>query len=131
MKTKSNDIETYYQISGKSASKPIVLVHGFPFTHEMWKPQIQALKSEFRVISYDLRGLGQSEHGKRPYPLEFFVDDLIGLLDKLKIEKTALCGLSMGGYVALRAVERNPERFSSLVLCDTRPEADGNEAKLR
>lgn len=60
-----------------------------------------------------------------------FVDDLLTLLDHLKIAKTAVCGFSMGGYVALRAIERNPGNFSALVLCDTMASADSNEAKIR
>ena len=65
------------------------------------------------------------------YTFEFFVDDLIALLDHLRLDKVALCGLSMGGYIALRAIERNPERFRALILCDTTSNADSNEAKLR
>lgn len=92
-----------------------------------------ALLSEngFRVISYDLRGHGKSDVGDGQYTIELFVDDLISLLDYLKITKTILCGFSMGGYVALRAIERNLERFNALILCDTTSSADSNEAKLR
>jgi len=63
--------------------------------------------------------------------MEFFVDDLVGLMDHLKIERAILCGLSMGGYVSLRTAERNPERLRALILCDTKAEADSNEAKLK
>ncbi len=107
---------------------PIVLIHGFPFSSEMWSAQIQFLKDERRVIAYDIRGHGKSDVGDGQYTLEFFVDDLIGLLDHLNVSKADLCGLSMGGYIALRAIERNPERVSSLILCDTSSQA---EAKLR
>jgi len=84
-----------------------------------------------RVITYDIRGHGQSEVGDGQYSIELFVDDLIALLDHLKITKTILCGFSMGGYIALRAVERNPDRFNALVLCDTMSAADSNEAKIK
>jgi 3-oxoadipate enol-lactonase len=123
--------ELHYEVAGNVESRPIVLIHGFPFSHEMWQSQVELLRSEFRVISYDVRGHGSSAVGDGQYMLEFFVDDLIALLDHLKIDKTTVCGLSMGGYIALRSVERNPERFSAMVLCDTSPEADTNEAKLR
>ena len=123
--------ELHYEVAGNVESRPIVLIHGFPFSHEMWQSQVELLRSEFRVISYDVRGHGSSAVGDGQYMLEFFVDDLIALLDHLKIDKTIVCGLSMGGYIALRSVERNPERFSAMVLCDTSPEADTNEAKLR
>jgi 3-oxoadipate enol-lactonase len=110
---------------------PIVLIHGFPFSSEMWSDQIQLLKDEHRVIAYDIRGHGKSDVGDGQYMLEFFVDDLIALLDHLNVSKAVLCGLSMGGYIALRAIERNSERFSSVILCDTSPQADTNEAKVR
>jgi 3-oxoadipate enol-lactonase len=98
----------------------------------MWKTQVALLQENgFRVISYDLRGHGQSGVGDGQYTIELFVDDLMALLDYLKITKAVVCGFSMGGYVALRAIERNPERFGALVLCDTTSSADSNEARLR
>ena len=114
-----------------SGKPPIVLIHGFPFSSEMWKPQIDFLKTKYRVIAYDIRGHGNSDDGDGQYTIEFFIDDLIALLDHLKIQKATLCGLSMGGYIALRAIERNPERIASLILCDTGPQADSNEVKIR
>ncbi len=113
---------------------PIVFIHGFPFSAEMWKGQTQMLqdnKKNLRIITYDLRGHGQSDVGDGQYTIELFVDDLIGLLDYLKITKTILCGFSMGGYITLRAIERNPDRFNALVLCDTMSAADSNESKVR
>ena len=76
-------------------------------------------EKDLRIITYDLRGHGRSDVSDGQYTIELFVDDLIALLDYLKITKTILCGFSMGGYIALRAIERNPERFNALVLCDT------------
>jgi 3-oxoadipate enol-lactonase len=131
MKTTLNAIEVSFFDIGKPDALPIVLIHGFPFSHEMWDPQIEALQKRFRVIAYDLRGHGKSGVGDGQYTLEFFVDDLLALLDYLKIGKAVLCGLSMGGYIALRAVERNPERVMGLILADTQAKADSNEAKLK
>ena len=129
-----NGINLYYNEVGPSESPPIVLIHGFPFSSEMWKGQVQMLRADkknLRVITYDLRGHGQSDVGDGQYTIELFADDLIGLLDYLGITKTVLCGFSMGGYIALRAIERNPERFSALVLCDTMAVSDSNEAKIK
>jgi 3-oxoadipate enol-lactonase len=131
MKTEINGAEIYYTDIGDKSATPIVLIHGFPFNSDMWRPQIDLLKTTFRVITYDVRGHGRSEVGDGQYTLEMFVDDLIGLLDYLQLEKVVLCGLSMGGYIVLRAVERNPERCRALILCDTTSNADSNEAKLR
>ena len=127
-----NGIRTnYIDVGGPSQKPPVVLIHGFPFSHEMWNPQIEFLKTKYRVIAYDIRGHGNSDDGDGQYTIEFFVDDLLALLDYLKISKATLCGLSMGGYIALRVMERNPERVASLVLCDTGSQADSNEVKLR
>ena len=127
----ANETTLFVRDEGRTDGPPVVFVHGFPFSHEMWAPQVGALSDKYRVISYDVRGLGQSPAGDGQYTLEFFVDDLIGLLDGLKIEKAVVCGLSMGGYIALRAIEKYPARFSAAVLADTRSEADSNEAKIK
>ena len=126
----TNGTKIYYVDEGQPSGSPIVLVHGFPLSHEMWASQVEVLKSAYRVVAFDLRGQGRSEVGDGQFTLEFLVDDLIALLDHLKIKQAVLCGLSMGGYVALRAVERNTQRVSGLVLCDTKSEGDTNETKL-
>jgi 3-oxoadipate enol-lactonase len=119
-----------YDVAGPRAGLPVVLVHGFPFDRHMWKPQIEALKERYHVVTYDLRGFGASGAGDCQYSIEYFVDDLIALLDHLKIPKAVVAGLSMGGYIALRAIERHPDRFRGLVLADTRSEPDTNEGKI-
>jgi 3-oxoadipate enol-lactonase len=127
-----NGVNLYHTEAGNGQSLPVLLVHGFPFSSEMWKSQTELLqKNGFRALSYDLRGHGKSDFGDGQYTIELFVDDLVSLLEHLKITKVVLCGFSMGGYVALRAMERNPERFSALVLCDTTSTSDSNEARLR
>lgn len=129
-----NGINLYYNDIGSPESLPIILIHGFPFSSEMWKGQIQMLQSykkNLRIITYDLRGHGQSDVGDGQYTIELLVNDLIALLDHLKITKTILCGFSMGGYVALRSIERDPGRFTALILCDTMSAADSNEAKIK
>jgi 3-oxoadipate enol-lactonase len=131
MNASINGIDSYFIDAGNPTAQPVVLIHGFPFSHEMWNQQIELLKKDYRVIAYDVRGHGRSGVADGQYTIEFFVDDLIGLMDHLKIEKAVICGLSMGGYVALRAVERNPERLQALILCDTQSIADSNEGKLK
>lgn len=121
--------DTYYIDQGQREAMPVVLIHGFPLNHTMWAPQIAALPDKHRVIAYDIRGHGESDVGAGQYTMDLFSDDLITLLNHLKIEKVVLCGLSMGGYIALRTLERHPERVSALVLCDTRSEADSDEAR--
>jgi len=125
-----NGLKLYYVDVGPRSRPTIVLIHGFPMGSEMWQSQIQALRQRNRVVAYDLRGQGRSETGDGQFTVEFLVDDLIALLDALKIDGAVLCGLSMGGYVALRAAERHPDRVNGLILCDTKSEADTNEGKL-
>lgn len=134
MKATINNVLHRYIDIGIPTATPVIFIHGFPFSHKMWtftNGQTELLAGTNRVIAYDIRGQGESEVGTGHYSIEFFVDDLIGLMDHLAIHKAILCGLSMGGYIALRAVERNPERILGLVLCDTKSEADGNEAKIK
>src|SRR5882724_9543430 len=88
--------------SGAGAKPALIFIHGFPFNQTMWKDQVALCEPRFRVITYDQRGHGRSGLGNGRYMFEFFVDDLLGLMDRLHINKAVLCGLSMGGYVALR-----------------------------
>lgn len=131
MKIRLNGIHLNYQERGLPQGMPVVFIHGFPFSHAMWEPQMMALPNDVRAVSYDVRGHGQSDPGDGQYTIELFVDDLIGLLDELAIRQAVICGLSMGGYIALRAVERHPDRVRALVLCNTRSEADPNEARIK
>jgi 3-oxoadipate enol-lactonase len=120
-----------YTTAGPRTGMPVVLIHGFPFSKEMWAPQLAPLSAEHYVVTYDVRGHGASGRGDGQYSIEMFVDDLIALIDHLKLSRVVVCGLSMGGYIALRAIERHPERFRGLILCDTKSEADNNEARIR
>ncbi len=116
---------------GNSNSLPVVFVHGFPFDHYMWKEQLDELSSNFYCISFDIRGLGESSAGDGQYTMELLVDDLFTIINELQISQSILCGLSMGGYIALRAVEKMEGRFKGLILCDTKSGADSDEGKLK
>jgi len=129
MKKTINGLSVY--LSGNNESKTILFVHGFPFDHTMWQKQVDELSKDYLCISYDIRGLGESPAGDGQYTMESFIDDLEMILDELKLDKPILCGLSMGGYISLRALERIKEKFSAAILCDTKSEADNNEGKLK
>jgi 3-oxoadipate enol-lactonase len=118
-------------ISGSNDSKAIIFVHGFPFDHTMWQAQVDEFGKDYLCVSYDIHGLGESPVGDGQFTMESFVDDLEMILDELKLSKPILCGLSMGGYISLRALEKMQERFTAAILCDTRSEADNNEGKLK
>lgn len=116
-----------YTDEGPSNAPVIILIHGFPFNKSMWNKQVDLLLENCRVIAYDIRGFGNSNAGTVDFSIELFVDDLIDLMDTLKIETAMLCGLSMGGYIALNAIEKFPKRFYALILCDTNCVADTPE----
>ena len=116
---------------GNPQSQPIIFIHGFPYDYSMWENQINALNDDYYCITYDVRGLGESYVGDGQYTMEFFVDDLFAVIKELKLNNPIICGLSMGGYIALRAVERDQDKFSGLILCDTRSDADDNAGKLK
>lgn len=115
---------------GKENAQPVIFIHGFPFGSWMWDKQVKALQKKYRCITYDIRGLGESYIGDGQYTMEAYVYDLFSIIDELKLEKPVLCGLSMGGYIALRAIEKDQEKFGGLILCDTKAGADDDNGKL-
>jgi pimeloyl-ACP methyl ester carboxylesterase len=115
---------------GSPSNQAILFVHGFPYDHSMWQNQIDFLQKKYYCVAYDVRGLGESSVGDGQYMMEFFVDDLFNIVNALKLNKPVLCGLSMGGYIVLRAVEVNQKLFGGLILCDTKSEADTDTGKL-
>ncbi len=129
MKETINGLSVF--LEGSSKNKSIIFIHGFPYDHLMWKAQIDELSKNYFCVTYDIRGLGESPVGDGQYTMESFVDDLEIIIDKLKLDKPVICGLSMGGYISLRALERMQNKFSAAILCDTRSEADNNEGKLK
>jgi pimeloyl-ACP methyl ester carboxylesterase len=104
---------------------PVLLVHGFPLDHSMWRGQIEGLAETCRVIAPDLRGFGRSQVSSGMVTMEQLADDLAALLDALEIAgRITFCGLSMGGYVAWQFCLRHAPRLERLILCDTRAAAD-------
>jgi pimeloyl-ACP methyl ester carboxylesterase len=126
-----NNSTIHFVEAGSRGGLPVVFLHGFPFSHAMWIAQLDVISSFCHAIAYDIKGHGMSDVGDGQYSIESHVDDLIGLLDLLTIDRAVIVGLSMGGYIALRALQRNPDRFKAAVLCDTRSETDTNEGRLR
>ncbi len=133
MKISANGIKISYSQSGDKNATPVIFLHGFPFSRAMWDEQMELFKNleGFQGIAPDIRGHGASSVAGGQYSVEIFVDDLFAFLDKLGFKKVILCGLSMGGYIALRAVEREPKRFKGLILCDTKSEPDTDEARIK
>lgn len=114
------------------AGTPIIFIHGFPLNSQMWEPQFHGMSAITRLIAPDLRGFGLSDGDTPTYSMEVFADDIATLLDNLDIkQKVVLCGLSMGGYVALEFFRQHRERLAGLVLVATQAEADDNAARSK
>jgi 3-oxoadipate enol-lactonase len=126
--TTVNNVQVSYDDTGEGKI-PIIFLHGYPFDKTMWRLQLDALKSSNRVIACDIRGFGASKDEESLLRIDLFADDLIAFMDKLLIDKAVICGLSMGGFIALNALKRFPARFEALILCDTQCIADTPEVK--
>lgn len=113
---------------------PVVLIHGFPFDHSMWRAQVVGLMPEFqRIIAPDLRGFGESAladgDATTGVSMQTYAADIAESLDRLAItEPVILCGFSMGGYILWQFAKHYPERVKAIIACDTRAIADSEEA---
>src|SRR5689334_13086673 len=114
---------------------PVVLLHGYPFNRTLWNEQVSGLSNSYRVVTPDLRGLGESDASPRSEAsvpaatMNRMAQDVAALLDHLEISRAVIGGLSMGGYVALAFYKQFPSRVRGLVLADTRAQADTEEAQ--
>jgi 3-oxoadipate enol-lactonase len=109
--------------------RPVVLIHGYPFNRSLWNEQVATLSSSYRVIAPDLRGFGESDTTPGTATMNAMAHDVALLMDHLEISHAAICGLSMGGYVALAFYKQFPSRVRALILADTRAQADTEEGK--
>lgn len=109
---------------------PVVFLHAFPLDRTMWASQTSALAGEWRCLTIDTRGFGESAAGG-PYSVDRYADDVVALLDALAVRRATIVGLSMGGYVAFALWRRYAERVRALVLADTRASADAPDARER
>lgn len=109
----------------------VVFVHGFPFHAGMWTAQLDGLPPGWRGVAADLRGFGETPMGafRGSYGMDLLADDVAALIDAQGTERAVVCGLSMGGYVAMSLWRRHPGRVRALVLSDTRAGADGDDAR--
>ena len=121
------EIEMAYDDAGRGQA--VVLLHGFPFNRSMWSEQHRALAESYRVITPDLRGMGETTGADGPATMDEMAHDVAALMDKLGIERAAVGGLSMGGYVTLAFYRRHRLRARALILADTRAGADTLDAR--
>jgi 3-oxoadipate enol-lactonase len=118
--TVGDGAKIHYEIEGREDGPPLLFSNSLGTNLHMWDIQAaEAVGLGFRVIRYDQRGHGKSEAPAGPYTLQRLADDVIDLLDALKIATTAFCGLSMGAMTGIKAGKTYPRRFSRLALCNT------------
>lgn len=130
-RAKLNGIEIDYEVSGGGPA--VLLSHGYSATRRMWDAQHRALGERHRVISWSMRGHGETESPADParYSAALTVGDMRALLGDLGVRRAVIGGLSLGGYVSLAFYLEHPEMVRALVICDSGPgyrSADAREA---
>lgn len=119
----------YVQTQGSFRNEAIVFLHAFPMTSDMWKEQMQFFSKTYYTMAPDLPGFGKGVLPDYPVTFEHYIDSVINFLKESGIKRSIWCGLSMGGYIALRMYERAPELCSGLILANTKAPGDDNAAK--
>lgn len=117
MKVRANGIDIHYEVSGSGPW--LTLSHSLCCDVSMWQPQLAALEKRFTVLRFDTRGHGGTDAPAGAYTFDQLADDVLGLLDALKIGRTHYCGLSMGGMIGQHLALKAPQRIDRLVLADT------------
>jgi 3-oxoadipate enol-lactonase len=109
----------YYQLEGREDAPVLVLSNSLGTNLDMWAPQMPALLQHFRVLRHDARGHGRSDVTPGPYTIAQLGEDVLALMDHLKIDRAHFCGLSMGGMIGMWLGAHHAARIDRLVLCNT------------
>ena len=122
-------VKIYYEDHG--SGQPILLSHGFSATSRMWAEQVAALKDDYRVIVWDMRGHGDSDSpgDDSRYSEALTIGDMAALLDECGVERAVIAGLSLGGYMSLAFNVEHADRVAALMLFDTGPGYRNDEAR--
>jgi len=116
-----NGARIFYQVAGQGT--PLLLIHGFPLSGQLYQSQLTGLSSRFQVITPDLRGFGKSLAPDENASIETYAQDMLALLDQLGIQTAIIGGHSMGGQITLEMYKKQPQRFAGMLLIDTNPMA--------
>ena len=115
---RANGQDLYYEVHGQG--KPLVLVMGIGYDSTLWTlAQVPALSRKFQVVIFDNRDAGRSSRATSAYTIADMADDTAGLMDALDIKQAHLCGLSMGGMIAMEFALRHPGRLERMILTGT------------
>ncbi len=120
-----NGIKLCYEIKGEG--EPVILVHGFGSNKEGWIAQFGPLSEHFKVIRFDNRNGGNSDRPNYPNTAEMLADDVRGLMDYLKIEKSYIIGWSLGGIIVQHFAIKYPNRIKKIILINTVMGAPDNQ----
>lgn len=107
----------------------LMLIHGFPHDHTLWRPQLEGFSGMAGVIAPDLPGFGRAEDVPPTMTMDDYARDIKALLDRLGIERAVVGGISMGGYVALAFATLFPDTLDGLILCHTRSGGDTEQMR--
>jgi 3-oxoadipate enol-lactonase len=118
MRVTSNGIDFYCHVEGPEDAPWLMFSNSLATDVSMWDEQAAALKEKFRVFTYDQRGHGRTEAPEGAYNFDILAADVIGLMDEISIPHAYFCGLSMGGITAQALVQKYPDRFDKLIICD-------------
>ena len=127
--SRNTGVAMWYRDLGEGDADPLLMLHAFPLNGRMFEPQMRAVSGSRRFIAPDLPGFGRSPRTPAQPDVGYYAGCVRALLDRLEIPRVVLGGVSMGGYVAFECVRAFPERISGLVLANTRPDADTEEAR--
>lgn len=119
MRAKINGIDMNFDVSGAEDKPAVVLHHPLATNLTGWDDLTRALEPQYRVVRFDARGHGKSEAPKGPYSFETLAQDVVSLMDHLKIGKARFLGLSMGGFVGQYLGLLHASRFACLSLVST------------
>ena len=120
-KLNRDGVEIYYEVHGQGV--PVLLSHGYSATSQMWAGQVAALSKDFKLITWDMRGHGQSDYpaDQGAYSEAATVADMAAILDAVGAKKAVIGGLSLGGYMTLAFHLAHPDRCLALLIIDTGP----------
>jgi pimeloyl-ACP methyl ester carboxylesterase len=127
-----NGVRIAYDCVGRADAPTVLLIHGHPFDRSMWSPQLAAFaRSHCRVVAPDLRGYGESSVVPGKTTLKAFAQDLAALLDAIGTAgRTVVCGLSMGGQIAMEFCRTHPDRIAGVILAATFPQSETEAGRL-